>query len=397
MCGAPKSGPAEADAVIKPHAAASTTETMGTQPRAIGGAHRHLVAVAALLSALACAPPALAIDAEYPTAVITSVDGPRHLTLRTDAGRTLPVRLAGIDGPNAGECGAAEATTALRQLAAKRGGRVYFELARRGRTGIRGADGRYLASLQSRLRAVRGEPRYGGVFEARLIELGWARTGVDPATPAAERVASLEAGSTADSGSDSISGIARRGGIWQACGGWMHRQPGSIPAAAPAVWSIDRLGLTHAIGPVTLPSDVSPAAALTLGQLRDRIGALEVTIGDGGCVGHNPALRISAVVFLRDEQDSSCDDEPVYVIESTGPDPISTDRGARTGGPADQLRGAFDAVTTAALERASDTGALRLSAGGFTPWAWKSGATIDRGRVIGFSTVLVTGPDRPGE
>lgn len=360
---------------------------------------RWAVAVAA---AVACAPAESAVGAArqagsvsgYKAAVITSVDGPRELTLRTRAGGRMQVRLASVDAPRVGECGALETTTALRSLAKRFGGRVWVQVALNGRARAKGGDGRLLASVQYRPRSPDKDPRYGSSLAQRLLDLGWAQYGVAAGSPAMEGAAAAALG---DASIDSIAGRAERRGVWSVCGGWFHRPAGPQPAAVPASWSIDQHGLTTAIGPLRLPTTLAPDAVLTIARVRDAFGALEMTEDPTGCSGGNPDAQVG-VIAAGDTRATPCDELPVFGLYSYGPKPVSADRGVRTGMPMRALQGLFDSVTPARVGRLRAGEYLRLGPGGYVPWAWQTMARFDdAGKVAGFFTSVVSSPERPGD
>lgn len=321
---------------------------------------------------------------------ILSVDGPAHITVR-EAGKTVKLRLAGIDSPRAAEgttaaeCGAAEATAALRvyvKRAAKKQLSINY-LPSGNSKPVRGADGRVLAAVDYRSR------KTSGSLGDDLVLGGWARLGVpqtatDPEKVMADTISDL-------SNDDAEFGVAlRRRGVWAKCGGFMHLPAGQpAPAYNPAIWSIDANGITRSLGGVPLSPVMTPEETLTFERAAEQFGPLDVTIVDDGCTALSPTRHLLFYAFVgENEAPADCGKLPVFMIASMGPETVATDSGVKTGMRMDDVRPLMPILTK---ERVSDAdGPVSLAPDGFYPWAWTSGIQVDREQVYGFVTYSVS-------
>lgn len=331
-------------------------------------------------------------------AVVTSVDGPQHLTLKTAKGKALRVRLAGVDGPTQNECGAEASAATLRRVMKKYRGRVRYELAVDDGRPVVDADGRQFAQVTIRLSRHKGWARYGESLADSLIEKGWAQSGAAESAPVAERLA---AGNISSEVEESwYLGRPASGGLWTSCGGRLHLPAGTQPEPlAPAPWSIDRHGITRSIGGVPLPSTLDPEGGLRLGTLRRELGPMEVSGGDGGCYAVAPHRHLGIMTF-GSESSQPCDQQLVFILFTFGPNAVPTDRGFRTGDPVDRLTGLFDNVTADEIKTSSseDYGGISLGPGGYVPFAWQTGAGVNRsGKITEFISLVISSPERPGE
>ena len=334
-----------------------------------------VAATAAPLCMTAAAPSgAAAAPKSSGQARIVSVDGPARLTLRAKGGK-LKVRLTLIDTPEPGECGAAESTAALERLTQRKGGLVRYVLWGR------------KPDAEGRMPALVG-PARSDLTERSLardlVVREWARSA--PAVTISEAD-----GISLSIGGDQWGPRPARG-VWARCGGHFHLPAAApVPAHAPAVWNVDDLGVTNAIGPIVLSPELSPTTVLTVAALR-QFGAIELSpAGEGLCNARIPSLEISALATTSAEK-PSCDTADVYGFSSSGPGVAATSNGLRAGGtPADA-----DARFPRLRDSEDDLVGDELPLSGYTPvpWAWQTVAGMNErtDRIAGFYTSTSTPP-----
>ncbi len=300
-------------------------------------------------------------------ATVKSVDGPGILTL-DHKGRDLPIRLFFIDTPRTGECGAAQATSALNGFVRRAPRQVRFAIAHRlePRAQAQDADGRYLAMVTY---TVRGKPRG---FGSDLLRAEWARAG-EPATVDGARVGTADL-TDGEHGHDEpvlpAEPRARRG-VWALCGGRLHLPIGETPgASAPAAWSVSEQGIASAVGPLALSPSLTPTGSLTFRQL-STIAPTEFARWPGGCRAWVPSLQIRSWAYV--DEGKPCGDAVVSALSTVGPEAASLTRGGAVGTPAASLKAYFPLL-------APTDGSLywRLSGPGRRVWAWQAEAEVDR-------------------
>ncbi|MBO9534201.1 MAG: hypothetical protein J7513_14615 [Solirubrobacteraceae bacterium] len=330
------------------------------------------IGLAALACGLTMAIPGAAEAAPlraYGKATVQSVDGPGQLTIRAGK-RTLAVRLYFIDLPRPGECGAAEATRALRGFVRRAHGTLRYELVQTydgdPRPFARDADGRYPVAI-----TYRSDLRELG---ADLIAADWARPGMPPAELAALRRTDADVSGEDLPGrrGDEEAPRARRG-VWALCGGRLHLPLGQpVPATAPAPWSVDEHGITSAVGPITLSPTLAPESTLTLDHLA-AAAPVELTRFALGCRAWAPALQIRVWIY---SDDADCHGAPISAIRSAGPEPAAFSRGGAVGDLTSALPSRFPAFSPS-----TSTDGF-LSGSGAPQWAWQTQVLAGRDRRI---------------
>lgn len=337
-----------------------------------------------LAALLSCAlPTATAHAAGAPsdagTATVRSVDGPTQLTITT-RDRALRIRLVGIDAPRAGECGAPEATAALRGFVRRAPGRFRYDLAWSDpRRHAKDPDGRYLATMRYR--------NWQRDLALDLVGAGWARSGERGAAdnPGAR---SALAGNFDEFEANDITGAPRRHtGLWATCGGFAHLPAAAhVPATAPVPWTIDRNGIASAVGPFTMNPSLRPDEGLTISDVA-RVTPIEITRFFGGCRIWAPALQLR---FWSYGAAPNCGDAPVTSVRTTGPDAARNADGSILGIPANGLTTSFPLLQPQADERR-----WPLSGPDRHQWAWQTVADVDQaGRLSGLTTFAA--PTLPG-
>lgn len=297
-------------------------------------------------------------------ATVKSVDGPDQLTLDR-RGRTFKVRLAFVDVPQSGECGATEATTALKGFVRRAPKRLRYTIDRTEHGQRRDAEGRYVANVSY---AVRYTQRS---LAADLVRADWARPGERGSLDAVGTRESYEGGDSALAGALEADEPRVRRGIWVRCGGRTHLPLGeAAPASSPAAWSVDAHGITSRIGPIALSPVLTPTSMLTARQLA-ALAPTDVTRTGSACRVWMPSLQIR---FYADAAPGApCGDASVYSLRSTGPDPAPLVRGGATGRPLAELLPFFRLV-----DPRETVGEVALAGSAQHPWAWTTNALVLR-------------------
>lgn len=300
------------------------------------------------------------------SAEVRSVDGPGRLTLERN-GKAIPVRLFFTDTPQDGECGAKEATAALRGFVRRAPRRVRYVIAER-RTGdlARDTDGRYLAQVTY---SVRDRDRG---FGSDLMRADWARLGESAlVNGGSSRDAELvEANDNGTEEPLTFEPRARRG-VWARCGGHLHLGAGEpVPPSSAAPWAVDANGVASAVGPITLSPTLTPATTMTLRDLA-ALSAAELTRADDGCRAWFPSLQIRAFAVVA--RSTPCGDGAVSAVSTVGPDRAAFTRGGGVGSPIADLRSIFPLLVPSARFTA-----WRLSGPSARPWAWQTSGEFDQ-------------------
>lgn len=306
-------------------------------------------------------------------ATVVSVDGPGELTLRTKGGR-FPMRLALLDVPHAGECGAPQSTEALRRLTGGRRARVRYVLGAKRPD----PDGRYPAFIG---------PRKADLTERSLAQdlltREWARTGATVEVSEADNIW-LSAGSEP-------TGPRPARGLWAACGGATHLPATETPPPhAPATWTITPDGLTTAIGPITLPAVLAPGTLPTVAALRQHLRVETSPVDERVCRARIASLELTT--WTNTMGPATCDDGEIFAFSTSGPGAAQTTSGLRVGGPSSDAPKLFPRV--AASQRGDADLGRQISLVGDTPttWAWATQAIAnDRTDTI---TALLTRTSR---
>ncbi len=299
-------------------------------------------------------------------AVVESVDGPTLLTVKVGR-REVPVRLAMVDAPATGECGASEAKAALVRYVRRAPRRLSYSLLRTMRRGFaRDQDGRLLAVL-----------RYGRARSDRdlawdLIDAEWARWGDPVSFDASADQTFLVAGL---SPLPLLRSTGR--GVWLRCGGRLHLPAGEpAPSVGPGVWNVNDQGVTTSIGSVALTDK-----GLTFGELA-AVTPVELVVMPAwaGCTAYLPTLQALA---LSTEQARTCRDTQVARFiagrqNTAWPGSSAVSRGPKVGDRLPDLSIAFPLADS----DPPDSSWINLS-GPEKPWAWQTHLiTSDRGKLV---------------
>lgn len=303
--------------------------------------------------------PALAATAKRPkfaaNATVVRVDGPGRLTLKTSTG-TFPMRLALLDMPEPGECGADEATTVLRRLTTGRRARVRYVL----HTTTPDAEGRFDAAIG---------PRNADLTERSLAQdlltREWALLGGRITVSEADGIA-LKAGSEPF-------GPRPSRGLWARCGGLAHlpaNQP--APASTPANWTITPDGITTAIGPISLPATLAPGTLPTVEALRPDHRIETAVIDTAVCRARIPSLGL--VAYTNTMGAATCENGELFAFSTYGPGAATTNTGLRIGSPITDAPKLFPRLAkTLRGQVPSDD---RIPLAGYAPaiWTWTTQA-----------------------
>lgn len=311
-------------------------------------------------------------------AKVRSVDGPGQLTLTTRSG-PIRIRLASIDAPRAGECGASEVTAALRGFVKRAGRGFRYELSPiGGGTLLRDPDGRYLATVH-----YRGWRRD---LATDLIRAEWARPGERAAAdnPATRVPQALDWNGD---GVDVVAAPRPWRGLWATCGGLAHLPAGeTVPPTHPVPWTINASGITTAVGPITLNPSLQPADAMTVADI-SAIARIERTRHFDGCRIWAPSLQLR---FWTYGSGPDCGDGVITSVRSLGPDAARNPDGHILGEDAQRLTATFPLLVPERAERI-----WPLSGPGFPQWAWQTDAELDNARRLR-GLVTYASPILPG-
>lgn len=320
------------------------------------------IAVRATIATAAClvlAAPAHAAAAKRPkfaaNATVVSVDGPGRLTLKTSTG-TYPMRLALLDMPQPGECGADEATTVLRRLTAGRRARVRYVL----HTTRPDADGRYDAAIG---------PRSADLTERSLAQdlltREWALLGGRITVSDADDI-------TLQAGSEPYGPRPSRG-LWARCGGLAHLPTGQpAPASSPATWTITPDGITTTIGPISLPGTLAPGTLPTVDALRRDHRIETVAINAAVCRARIPSLGL--VAYANTLGAATCENGELFAFATFGPGAAATNTSLRLGGPITDAPNLFPRLAKTLTGQVPSDDTIPLAGYGPTPWAWTTKA-----------------------
>jgi endonuclease YncB( thermonuclease family) len=350
------------------------------------GRAANAIALSATIGLLAAAPAhARAALPESGDGRVISVDGPGRVTLKT-AGKRVRMRIGGLDMPEpartgaAPECGAGEATAALKAMVA--GKRLRYDLVPSSRKGgprfAVDPDRRSLVSLAMQPTATNSKS-----VAAALVRKGWARYGVPVGltqqnSTAAETPTTYEEYAAAATNSSIIRGAPA--GIWTICGGRIHLPGGQpVPPTQPTPWSVDADGILHSIGGIELSPDLSPGAVLTPAKLQALVGGVEVTLVEEGCAVYVPAYRVAFSVAASFQ--SVCGDQPVQGVLTYGPGAITLDRGLKSSDAPGRIPTLFPR-TAGQKGLGNNYSAIPLSGPHPYPWAWQTAVQLDGHRRI---------------
>lgn len=238
-------------------------------------------------------------------AVVTSVDGASDLTVKIGT-RKLPVRLFNVDAPWPGECGAEQATVAMRGFVRRAPRRLHFAFAMRGRALARDERGRLLVSLAYPVRK-----RWRDLGND-LMRAGWAREGARATfdTPVFDDANLPVLPDEAHTADEELRYRTGRG-LVTVCGGLTHLPLGSaVPKwEARPVWNVDARGVATSIGPVVLDAtramsvqELATIAPLELRQFAALCWVSSPTLGLATFLGGSEGRCGDALVvgFLTD-------------------------------------------------------------------------------------------------
>lgn len=308
-------------------------------------------------------------------ATILSVDGPVQLTVRT-RGMRVGLRLAYVDAPAQGECGASEATALLTRLAKRRGGRVRYVLSSTRPDG----DGRFAAFVGGRSADLLERS-----LAHDLVRSEWAR-------PVGRTTVSEMDNAYLYVGGEPWGPRAPRG-VWARCGGHLHLPATQVvPGHAPATWAVNADGITESVGPLTLDPVLAPGRTLTVDQLA-AIAPVELSDHNGeSCWARVPSLEIVAMAATPTAQ-TPCGTADVFAIASTGPGSAQTSRGVGVGASRAAMVGAFPRLAASWRREDRYLDLLPLHGRAAGPWAWQTLAAVnDDGKVTSFLTSTGTWP-----
>lgn len=333
--------------------------------------------------------PASAAPRPGGAAKVVSVDGPTSVTIKNRKGQRIALRLTGIDAPRAGECGATETQAALEQILAGRLDELRYKLTYRdGKQPERDPDGRYVGALTY---YPPKDPYNRYAVGARLVDLGWARSGI-PASLDSPTPRNLW--TAVESEDDLGRARDRQGrprGLWARCGGRLHlpaEQP--VPSTAAVPWTTTDRGITTAVGALKLPGLLTPETTLTLRRVAAQVGDLELVRVQNACLGVIPSVQVVVYAWTVDRPGTRCGDADVQAVTSYGPGTPSLDRGPRVGESTRSIPAAYPLVDDFAFD--ADTDSVPLSGGEFHAWAWQTRAELDERGRIGWFTAYAVAP-----